>query len=395
MGSTAVSDKLSIRFEGDMPASAVEVLGADSAEVKTLAMRPNMEQTIDIPSERSIVRVRLPSGRSVTLPRRDDLDYVISRADLEQGVGYASSAPRVPIAGEPRSLSDVRVYQDQRATASAMAEPTWLEAKYETAPSADEDTTVALGLNVRWDPPVTGKTAQDGDELAFQPRVQESHYKLFIELDNSWLAASLPGSLAAAYVRADDIGEGGTVVTVRVSSTSQFANTVGPYLARGDYNATEAMADWAEEAEDSLQSKMRDPFSAALAGYVLLRLERYDMMHDWARNLADWFPDLSDGCVLWAMQSLHQHADSGEATRYLLEAARRGWPVYTEGVGLLSESLRRLGDVGLSALQALDQEHGDESGSLVRSSPFTARTFGTNARDDRPITFDLGYDPLV
>jgi hypothetical protein len=148
------------------------------------------------------------------------------------------------------------------------------------------------------------------------------------------------------------------------------------------------MADWAEQAEDTLQSKMRDPFAAAVAGYLLLRLERYDLMHDWAKNLAEWFPHMSDGCVIWATQVLHQSNDITAAQTYLLKAAERGWPIYTEGTRLLSESLRRIGKDGLAALRRLE----GTNGSLIWSSPFTAQIKGLGEHDGRAISFDLGYE---
>lgn len=134
---------------------------------------------------------------------------------------------------------------------------------------------------------------------------------------------------------------------------------------------------------------MRDPFAAAVGAYLLLRLKRFDSMRTWAKNLADWFPDMSDGCVIWALQALQEHGDVDQAREYLLEAAARGGPVYMEGTRLLSENLRRLDDEG-RALRQL--EHGDAT--VVADSPFTARVEGRSQKGDRPISFDIGYESI-
>ncbi len=47
-----------------------------------------------------------------------------------------------------------------------------------------------------------------------------------------------------------------------------------------------------------MQSKVRDPYAATVGGYLLLRLERFDLTRSWAGNLANWFEFLPDGCVI-------------------------------------------------------------------------------------------------
>ena len=72
-----------IRFKHDMPVSVVEVLAPDNQSVKRIAMMPGSEEVIPVPSERSLVRLYLPSGRIVTLARREDLNYIVGLAELE------------------------------------------------------------------------------------------------------------------------------------------------------------------------------------------------------------------------------------------------------------------------------------------------------------------------
>ncbi len=59
--------------------------------------------------------------------------------------------------------------------------------------------------------------------------------------------------------------------------------------------------------ENALQRKLQSPVAAAIAGTVLIRCGALDQLHDWPRNLANWFTWLSDGAVLWAETLLQRH----------------------------------------------------------------------------------------
>jgi hypothetical protein len=87
--------------------------------------------------------------------------------------------------------------------------------------------------------------------------------------------------------------------------------------------------------EDALQGKVANPLAAAIAGLVLLRARRFDLLHDrWLRNLSDWLPDLPDGAVLWAEQlRLQGGRDRGRSAAERLEylagwrsRGHRAWP---------------------------------------------------------------------
>lgn len=156
---------------------------------------------------------------------------------------------------------------------------------------------------------------------------------------------------------------------------------------RGDYYAAETMADWADKAEGMLHQKTIDPYAALVGAYLLLRLGRFDLMRIWSRNLADWFPFLPDGCVIWALQAVRERKDSKEATKYLLEASKRGHPIFTEGLKLLSQGLRLIGEPGEKALADLSQK----TGRVLWSSPFTAVFEGQPASESAPLTFAVDY----
>jgi len=102
----------------------------------------------------------------------------------------------------------------------------------------------------------------------------------------------------------------------------------------------------AQLAEDFLQAKISNPSLAAIGGYFLLKIKDFSRLHDWANNLANWFDWLPDGPIIhaWQMISVGNHSPEKTATirTRLLEAQRRGIPLYTEGLRLLNEGLLQL-----------------------------------------------------
>jgi hypothetical protein len=91
-----------------------------------------------------------------------------------------------------------------------------------------------------------------------------------------------------------------------------------------------------------LEMKKDDPFGAAIAGYYLLRMAKLDQLQ-WMKNLADWFIEVPDGAIVYAiglLRSSWQPEQRLQAMSYLVEAARRGIPLYTAGLRLLFDHLR-------------------------------------------------------
>jgi len=393
-----MSGTMRIRFAPDMPVAAVEVLSPDLETVKQVAIRPGGEEQVQVPSERSFIRVHLASGRIVTLRHDGNLTYEISRSALEGQRGRPrSSTPNRP----PITIQEVRGYHSFRSAAKQVSAATTglplpVELFGTEEPSPTQFTpgfnpVLPDGIRTQWQPEVRGRLSLDGRELAFTPIVQDHPYTLRVSVGETRLVVSLPGKLDAAYVRVDEVGEGGRMVSVRIATTSKEADTVGAYLTRGDYYAAETMASWADEAAEMLDEKQRNPYAAAVGAYLLLRLERFDLMRDWAYNLATWFPFLSDGCVIWAWQNIRQRNDPTVAQHFLLEAVTRGLPVHTEGLRLLSEGLRLIGPPGVQALAELTRL----SGQVVWNSPFTARLEGIPSTTGSTTTFDVDYMPLV
>ncbi|KQC31336.1 hypothetical protein [Flagellimonas eckloniae] len=100
-------------------------------------------------------------------------------------------------------------------------------------------------------------------------------------------------------------------------------------------------------AERLLYNKVSNPTAAAIGGYYLLKFEKFDQLHNWARNLANWSDWLPDGSIIWAWQLIKQGRRTGgfdvnEVRKRFLEASQRGLPIYTEGLRLLWEGLKML-----------------------------------------------------
>ncbi len=152
-----------------------------------------------------------------------------------------------------------------------------------------------------------------------------------------------------------DQGEGGWLVTqmsARLADPAS-ANVYMPDSWKTLFEAqkTEAFADLASAARpieaqfDQLQmilaEKRQSPIAAAFATNLLLRAGGLDYLHDWPRNLTNWFDWLADGPVLWAETLLRQRksddinlADPNvrEALAYYLKLAHRGVPMLSHSL---------------------------------------------------------------
>ncbi|MGJ4948188.1 caspase family protein [Bradyrhizobium sp. HKCCYLS20291] len=87
---------------------------------------------------------------------------------------------------------------------------------------------------------------------------------------------------------------------------------------------------------DIVVRKVESPVAAAIAMSLLIRSGNLDVLQDWPRNLASWFPWLPDGSILWA-ETLLRRAEGhaldptirDEAFSYLVKSAEQGPPLLT------------------------------------------------------------------
>ena len=108
---------------------------------------------------------------------------------------------------------------------------------------------------------------------------------------------------------------------------------------------TVAAAGLLDEAAGLLLYKYDDPPGAALGGLTLFRFGRLRVQQGWIENLARDFPWLPDGQILCAAM-LMDDDDRAERARglKLLLGATTQRPLYTDGLSLASDLLRRWPD---------------------------------------------------
>jgi hypothetical protein len=95
------------------------------------------------------------------------------------------------------------------------------------------------------------------------------------------------------------------------------------------------------DGEETLRLKLRAPLAAAVATVLLLKGNQFDRMHDWARNLANWFPTNPDGVVLWTEQcrrmAAHSPLDPALIPWFVRELSLRSLPFTADGFGLAAD----------------------------------------------------------
>jgi hypothetical protein len=133
----------------------------------------------------------------------------------------------------------------------------------------------------------------------------------------------------------------GDPIALLVKAGQAAAQMLLGFLAGGDFGAARQVGEAVmDHAENFLKDKEEDPSSAAIGGYYLLKAGELERLHDWTRNLADWFPWMADGAVIHAWHLLRRpKPDIERARQRLLEAVRRGLPLFTEGLRLLYDGL--------------------------------------------------------
>jgi hypothetical protein len=135
---------------------------------------------------------------------------------------------------------------------------------------------------------------------------------------------------------------------VTVGGINRDAASLLGFLSSGDFESARRVGrSVLETAETMLREKLDDPISATIAGYFLLRAGELDRLHDWTRNLANWFEWLPDGPVIraWHLLSLKQPS-FGEIRDSFFEAVDRGVPFFTQGFRLLYDGLVLLNQQG-------------------------------------------------
>jgi len=398
-----MSGQLRVAFASDMPAATVEVVSPEMEVVQRFMLDAGRSRTVDVPSEASFLRVHLPSGQVVTLQDPGNLNREVSMEEILAGSslrsrggqqGAATRAPAPALSPDDTDPSDAPTPNELRRyhRVRSMAAPSSMGGG-QVLPLAQFGTASLIGPGGGTIP---GFSASRSREARWEVQGLPIHppYQLRIEQPSgSVLVVRVPGNVRNVWARADVLRERSAVsYSVRIQTSSDNADAIAGYLHRGDLYSAEAMAEWCDEAIGMLQSKMADPYAAVVGAYLLLKLKRFSQMRDWVRNLAEWFPFLPDGCVVWASQLMQQpSSDPAEIRKYLLEAVKRGLPVYTEGLRLLTDGLRLMGEEGMAPREQVRAA----TGVVVWDSPVTGAVQTTNAYarhlDTPGVVYDIAF----
>lgn len=407
-----MSGDLHIKFGSDLPPMAVDVVAPDFSVVKRLMVSANREEIVPVPSENSFLRVHLPSGRSVSLSDPGNMNRTVTLDSLwsAEAGGSASgsanaaqpSSPAAPMSGPmpgafrramDRSTAAPADFESRRALRDHLVWRAW------TPPGRDyEDMQASLGDCQVWIEDVTGRhitaagtTDQREASWAVQSIPIEPPYGLRLVGAGLRMSLRVPANVRRVWARVDRRSrERSQVYSIRLESSQPVCDATLNYLRRGDFTAATAMEEWAGRSEELLFGKMGDPYAAAVGAYLLLKLQRFDLMRTWAKNLADRFMELPDGCVIWASQLAQERPESLDEIRsYYTMAVQRGLPVYTEGLRLLMDGLRLLGPIGQASLQELRSKLGE----VLWGSPVTATVSSLEPRrtSHEPIKFDIEF----
>ena len=110
------------------------------------------------------------------------------------------------------------------------------------------------------------------------------------------------------------------------------------FAYRADAKRSNAVAP-ALDAQQLLEGKLRDPISAVVGAYALLKLGDLDRLHEWTEPLRRYFPWLPDGLAVRGehLARLGRHAEACDA---FVELPSRGLPISTDGLSWSVDRLR-------------------------------------------------------
>ena len=373
-----MSNMLQIKFEEDMPQATVEIVAPDLSTIGRIWLEPGQQRSVEVPSGDSFLRLHLPSGEILTLQDPGNLDRTIGRSALTDRLAHSRSSDVRP---RLRVLSARRVsrLRDLFGSPASFVAEGRLEGGFKVRLRSSLNTVISCEVR------------EPGISLLFRPPTSTSPYELAIDAPEMLVRVRVPGMIEELVVRSDAANSGRPLVKVRVRTLSSTADAVGAYVNRGDLHSAAVLADWAENSEALLSQKQENPFAAAVGAYLLLRLRRFDLLHDWTLNLANWFPEISDGSVIRAWHQIYTGGSESEIRELLFRAAQGKLPVFTEGLRLLSDGARLLGADSKQAVEDLNRR----SGEVLWRSPFTATVQGARSDGPTEAVFDIDYAPKV
>jgi hypothetical protein len=369
---------LQIEFAADMLEAAVEVVSPDLSIVERIWLAPGQQKFVKVPSDASFLRIHLPSGDIVTLQDPGNLKRFITKTALMERLDRFR--PRSEVSSGMRILSG-----SKRPKRGGSPSSSGLVGS--TATELTLGGTLYVSLLSFQEVAQIGELRESGFSIAFNPPKQTTPYHLVLDSPGLKICVYIPGMIDELIVRLGAVSAEKRSVTVRVRTMSSTADAISAYMSGGDLYSAAVMIDWAEKAVDLLRHKERNPFAAAVGAYLLLRLYRFDLLCEWTMNLADWFPEVSDGNIIWGWQQIQQQGNEALIRDYFYRALNGPLPVFTEGLQLLGDGLRLLGEDGRKGVEKLSER----SGTILWRSPFTATMHIRPSEQSSKIDIDIGY----
>jgi hypothetical protein len=380
----------------------VEILDQRLERVGSVVVAGDGTETVELAPGAYLLRVRRPSAppffHSVDVPSGGVVPVELMPLDTspheflqyEHHLGLVRTVDLLAMPPKPRLQGWLRVWRVERAPdpgAHASFRPTALPVMPLAYPNVDDDaarfTLTPEREAVRW--------------VEICARGHRPHVAVLPPGDRPvTIALTVPALRidAPSIHQNEDVG-------VIVSGIGEGPEALLRYFTSNNVDASRLLAErlgseivprGAQVAEEMLFHKAASPLAAAIGGYYLLRVNAFDQLHDWPRNLDDWFPWFADGAVVRASQLLAdpKEPDPITACERLVEATARGLPAVTEGVRLLRD--------GLTYFARIFPWRGRKRGDLLHEAAVRALSWLTpylDAIDWRsPLTVFEGRSPL-
>jgi hypothetical protein len=151
-----------------------------------------------------------------------------------------------------------------------------------------------------------------------------------------------------------DVSGGQTRLGVRFTSQRRVGRALDGLLR---HNEVMVGGELLDEAAELLLGKYLDPAAATLGGLTLHRFGRLRERQRWVDNLARDFPWIPDGRILSAALLMNSTGSDEQAGLDLLLAAAEARPLYTDGLALATDLLRRWPGTDRAAERTKRLEH--------------------------------------
>lgn len=347
-----MSTHFTLSFSRDMPPAAVDLVASDQTTIGHVVMRSGRSSVVDLPEDARFLRIHMPDGRVVTLPR--------GKGPLEVTRTMVDPAARRS-ADDRERRARYRVVNDFERTRSGEISAAF----FDTGNVHSNRLSLwQWSLDSRQQVPGKWEWAFPGDSIKPQ--------KLRGKFGLSSVVIEIPGNVRSVWIEdsleeADSFGQ-----AILLGSRAPLADTILSYLQNGQMDAAKSVVGNATARVSRME--IFDPYAGSVAAYLLLRVGMIENLDAYTDLLVRDFPQIPDVFVIRASYLLVKDPRRiGEIEELLTRATagleRDDLPVYTEGTRLLIDALLMLGNRGRARLDAVRAK----LGFVHWQSPVTTR----------------------